>query len=264
MSVPRSLHCVVQGSGFGKVSKGYPYTCLPTNRLWLYLAILLLSLSSFLASCSSLSAGNGTGNVNSGQTEVPLGQIHWCGKPLTIFRDEGATAPVSATVTATTVGSTPTIATTATPTASPAQVTTLSDWSQIEPKLGFTVYLPMTLPKSTCLVSTSGTLHDPIFGSSFTIGYLLANHSSISLTEAPLRAQSREFQCTSNSTASSSTSNSKPGTPTVGPGPTQADLQLCSGVRESTSIVFSAGGSTQQLQQFFNALQPHINWVPVS
>lgn len=262
MSVPRSLHFVLQRLGLRKVREGYPSTLLLTRRLWLYLSISSLLLSFFLASCSGLKVGNQTGTVDPGQAQVQLTQIHWCGTPLMIFRDEGITAPVSATGTATTVASTPTVGVTAT--ASPVQTTTLSNWSQIEPKLGFPVYLPMTLPKSTCLVSASGTVHDPIFGSSFTIGYLLADHSSISLAEAPLRSQSPEFQCTANTTAASSTGSPKAGTPTVGPSSTLAGLQLCSGVRDGTSIIFSARGSAATLQHFFVALQPHINWVPAS
>jgi len=202
-----------------------------------------------------------------GSSQVALSQLHWCGKPLTIFRDEGATVASSVTPTATatttgtptaTAGITPTPTATATPSAH--KPVTITDWSQVKPNLGFVVYLPETLPQNSCLVSASGTVHDPIFGGSFTIGYLLPDHSSISLAEAPLHAQSREFQCSS----SSLTTPHAAGTPTPVSGSSQAAIQLCSGVRNNTSVVFSAGGNVDSLQRFFNALQPDVNWVPDS
>jgi hypothetical protein len=224
-----------------------------TRGPWLYLTMLLLVLCFFLASCSGLNFGvnpaaKGTSQSTATQP-VPLTQIHWCGKPLTIFRDEGASQPASTTPTAT-----------ATTTPSAGNPKTVTDWSQVEPNLGFVVYLPAMLPGNSCLVNASGTIHDPIFGGSFTIGYLLPDHSSISLAEAPQRSQNREFQC---SPANAGTSHGS-GTPTPSPGTAQALLQVCSGARDNTSIYLSANGSTNYLQQFFNALQPHVNWIPAS
>ena len=243
----------------------------PCNRYRarLYLPILLLLASLVFASCSGLNFGGTTGKVTPtvGSSQVALSQLHWCGKPLMIFRDEGAPPPGNVTPTATatptgtptaTVGITPTATATATTSTSPP--VTITDWSQVKPNLGFVVYLPESLPQNSCLVSASGTIHDPIFGGSFTIGYLLPDHSSISLAEAPLHSQSHEFQCS----PSSVTTPHAAGTPTPAPGPAQADQQLCSGARDNTSIVFSAGGSTDALQQFFNALQANINWVPAA
>src|SRR6266699_407015 len=233
--------------------------------------ILLLLAGLVFSSCSGLNFGGTPAKVTptAGSSQVALSQLHWCGKPLIIFRDEGATAPgsVTPTATATTTG-TPTATATAgntpTPTATAAPSThkpvTITDWSQVKPNLGFVVYLPEALPQNSCLVSASGTIHDPIFGGSFTIGYLLPDHSSISLAEAPLHSQSHEFQCSPASIATPHAS----GTPTPASGPAQAALQLCSGARDNTSIVFSAGGSTNSLQQLFAALQPNVNWVPTS
>src|SRR2546425_10177018 len=215
----------------------------PGWREWLFVVMSLVLASFFLASCSGLTFGGTPANTSANPIapQVTLAQLHWCGKPVMIFRDEGLSAPTSGTATTT--------AATAAPTARPTVVT---NWSQVEPQLGFTTYLPQTLPQNSCLVSASGTLHDPIFGGSFTIGYLLADHSSISLAEAPLRSQSHQFQCTPSSNGSP-----KAGTPAPA-------LQVCSGVQDGTSIVFSAYGSTDYLQQFFQGLQPHINWVPCS
>ncbi len=216
------------------------------------LGILCVFISFLLISCSN-AGGN---SANSTQAQVTPAQLHWCGKPVMIFRDEAASAQTTATVT---TGNTPTPGGTATVVAT-QQPTILTNWSQVEPQLGFTVYLPQMLPQNTCLVSASGTLHDPIFGGSFTIGYLLPDHSSISLAEAPLRSQNRQFQCSPSSTVDSP----KAGTPTANQGVGQANLQVCSGVQDKTSIVFSARGSTDYLQRFFNTLQPNINWVPGS
>ena len=243
----------------------------PRNR---YQARLCLSILSLLASlvfvsCSGLNIGGTPAKVTPtvGSSQVALSQLHWCGKPLMIFRDEGAPAPSSVTPTATatttgtptaTAGNTPTAAATATP--STNHPVTITDWSQVKPNLGFVVYLPESLQQNSCLVSASGTTHDPIFGGSFTIGYLLPDHSSISLAEAPLRSQSHEFQC---SPATVATPHAG-GTSTPAAGPAQAPLQLCSGARENTSIVFSASGTPTSLQQFFEALQPNVNWVPAS
>jgi hypothetical protein len=222
-------------------------------RGWLSLAISCVFLCSLLISCSSL----GGNSANPAATQVPLAQLHWCGKPVMIFRDEGGSASSSVTATLTT-GSTPTPAGTATIPVATGQPTIVTSWSLVEPQLGFTVYLPQALPENTCLVSASGTLHDPIFGGSFTIGYLLPDHSSISLAEAPFRSQNRQFQCS----PSSNSDSPKVGTPAASIKSGQAILQVCSGVQNTTSIVFSARGSTGYLLHFFDSLQPHINWVP--
>ena len=251
-----------------RTGEEWPGNRFPTR---LYLPILLLLASLVFSSCSGLNFGGTpakvTPTVTAGSPQVALSQLHWCGKPLIIFRDEGAPPPGSVTPTATTTttgtptataGNTPTPTATATP--NTHKPVTITDWSQVERDLGFVVYLPETLPQNSCLVSASGTVHDPIFGGSFTIGYLLSDHTSISLAEAPLRSQSHEFQCSSSNLATPHPS----GTPTQASNPSQAALQLCSGARDNTSIVFSAGGSVDSLQQFFNALQPNVNWVPAS
>ena len=246
---------------------------------WLFAAVGLMLSSIFLASCTGL-----FGNSSLATTATPtpskltLTKLHWCGKPSMVFRDEGAlvTATASATPTTTpavtaTVGSTPTASATAsaTPTATAMPTAhgprTISDWSQVEPNLGFTVYLPATLPRGTCLVSAQATIHDPIFGGNFFIGYLLPNHNSISLSEAPLNGQNVQFQCNPSGSASPQTKMTpKAGTPVPSASPTQAPNQLCSGARNTTNIVLLAQGSMDSLQNFFNALQPNVAWIPAS
>ncbi len=246
------------------------------QRTWLYLAMSMLLFSFFFAACSDSNPG---GNSNSGPTapssspstaQVELAQLHWCGKPIMLFRDDGAltgtgTSPSTPTSTATGTATPPV---TGTP-------KTITDWTQVEPNLGFTVYLPATLPQHTCLVSALGTIHDPILGGSFTIGYLLPDHSSISLAEGPLRGQSTQFQCNVSTTATTSSGHtgaeiqtlsvsSTSTKPSASPTPTQNPDQICSGVMNTTNIIFSARGKTESLQSFFNMLQPHVNWIPAS
>ncbi len=263
------------------------------QHAWLLLSTCLLLSSFFLVSCSGLNfIGSATSSPTAKPTpsQLPLTKLHWCDKPFIVFRDEHApvtVTPASGTPTTTitptvkttaTAGSTPgttaTASATITPTATTSPTattggppTTITDWSQVAPNLGFSVFLPASLPRNTCLVSASGTLHDPIFGGSFIIGYLLPDKSPISLSEAPMRTNSRDFQCTSPKGAVPQIPrNSNAGTPTpaLTPGPTQVPILLCTGARDSTNIVFSARGSETSLKQFFDALQPNIEWVPIA
>ena len=173
-----------------------------------------------------------------------------------VFRDEGATKINTPTATTGTPSISVTPLSTLTPLATPK---TLTDWSQVEPNLGFSVFLPQTLPQGSCLISASGTIHDPTFGGIFTIGYVLPDHDAISLSEAPLASQSSTFQC---SPASSTTSGKSNSTPT--PGPTAVPVQLCTGARSNTNIVLSARGATSALEQLFSALQANVAWVPTA
>ena len=257
----------------------------PHKFVWLQLATILILSNVFLASCTSWFGGNSGPSATATPSELAIAQLHWCGKPSMLFRDEGtvltptttataspapgatATATVTATVTAgttatTTAGSTPT----ATATVAPGTPRTISDWSEVEASLGFSVFLPSTLPRNSCLVNAQATIHDPIIGGSFTIGYLLPDHSALSLSEAPLISQSTTFQCnpSSGSTPHANTTP-KAGTPTPSPAATQgASLLLCSGAKDTTNIVMSAQGSTDHLQQVFTNLKPNIPWIPAS
>ncbi len=210
---------------------------------WLCLALFLAS-SMLFASCSFLGfAGTpvATSTPIRKPTSAPatlhLAQVPWCGKPVMVFRNLAASG---------------------TPGISSGPATTLTDWVQVKPLLGFTVYLPTTLPNGSCLVSASGTVRDPILGGSFVIGYVLPDHSSLTFSQAPQHAQSVTFQCNSTATAAPKTITS---TPSSTP---QATVQICSGAHGSTNIVFSISGNTDTSQQFFNTLQPDVNWVPAS
>ena len=235
---------------------GPAFTWMRRGRWGRVLALsVLLLLSVLLVACSSPFGGGGGGATTQATpsptaSQVTLAKLAWCSKPLMVFRDNGA-APVA---TGTPPSGTPTaVATTAAP-------KTLTDWTQVKPLLDFTTYLPTALPAGTCLVSASGIVHDAMLGSSFTIGYLLADHSAMTFSEAPLRAQGNTFEC--NPSATSGSGNAKTGTATATA--TGSGLLLCTGARNTTHIVFSARGTTTSLQQLFATLQPDINWVPVS
>src|ERR1700692_2325628 len=111
---------------------------------------LLFSLclfSCWLLSCTA----SGTVVKQKAEQQILLTQLHWCGKPMQLFRDEGAVAFASPA--------------NALPEASPTPggiPVTLKDWAQAKQSLGFRLYLPDTLPVGTCLMSAYGTVHDPI------------------------------------------------------------------------------------------------------
>ncbi|HCI81170.1 MAG TPA: hypothetical protein DHW02_15945 [Ktedonobacter sp.] len=235
----------------------------PLFYIWhtFFLLLSVLVVSMICAACSLFGAsGNATSTVTvpigggtSGtatQTDVSLSSLHWCGKPLVLFQDDGASK-----------GSTPDA--TATITVPMPQTTprTVTDWTQIEPNLGFTVYLPQALPQGTCLTSVYGTFHDPVLGGSFTIGYLLPDHTALGLSEAPLLSQNTQFQCSPSSTTATTQGKSS-ATPT--PDATTEPLQLCTGAQGTTSIVLSAHGNATVLQKFFSTLQSHVNWQPAA
>jgi hypothetical protein len=216
-------------------------------RLTSQLAFLsILLTSTLLVACAS---NHGGLPETTGTKTTPLAQLHWCGgKPLMVFHDEGTSATGNATAQAR-------------PTAR-ATPTTLTSWNTVKAHLGFTVYLPASLPDGTCLMSVSGTTHDPVFGSSFTIGYLLPTDDSINISEAPVHMQNLAFQCNVSS-ASSPSSKATPAN-SASSATAKAPVQICTGVQKGTSIVLAARGTTSELKAFFQNLQPNINWQPAS
>ena len=251
------------------VSEGFSYYMLLRWK-GIYGCVGLVLACVLFISCSGLSlGGTTTKSPLSASADVALAKLHWCGKVLMIFRDEGAggtggTAPSAGTATVAPGTPTAVVATPATAATTPTP-TTLTDWQQVKSELGFTPYLPVTLPAGTCLVSAYGMVHDPILGGSFTIGYLLPDHSAVTFSEAPLSAQNKnaQFQCNV-MTSSDTTTVKKSGTPVATSSKATLPLQDCTGVRTTTSVVFSARGTTASLHGFFNALQPNVNWVPAA
>lgn len=247
-----------------------------------YLVFSVLLAGVLLASCSNPFASSQASPTATLSPDVPLAQLSWCSKPNMLFRDEGAVPTVTATTTpaatatataSVTPGGSPTATTTTTvgssptPTISPGTPTTIKDWNVVKVGLGFTVFLPVNLPRGTCLVSAQATVHDPTFGGSFLIGYLLPDHTSITVSEAPLTSQNATFQCNvsnSSTTQKSSPSAAGTATPHVAASPTPIPLQLCSGARDTTNIVLSARRSVEYLQQTFNGLRSNVTWIPAS
>lgn len=220
------------------------------------LTLLSLLLTSILVvACAS---GDGGQTSITGTKTTPLTQLHWCGKkPLMVFRDEGASATVTAGNTTATENQT-TPRTTA---------TTLTNWDMVKTDLDFTVYLPGSLPNGTCLMSAAGTVHDPIFGSSFTIGYLLPTDDSINISEAPVHMQNLTFQCNiekASNIASNTASNTVASNTVSSVTAAKEPVQICTGVQRGTSIVLAARGTTDDLKAFFQNLQPNIDWMPAS
>ena len=257
----------------------------PGRSVCFFLATFLLLSNVFLAACSnpfSFGGSQSSPTTTATPSELALAQLHWCGKPSMLFRDEGAVTPTATASAIPGVTSTPTSTTTVAPgttvtatagstetptaTVAPGAPRTITDWSEIEAGLGFTVYLPATLPGGTCLVNAQATIHDPIIEGSFTIGYLLPDHSALSLSEATLISQNTAFQCNPSNGATPQANNTpKAGTPVVSPSATQeVPLQLCSGAKDTTNVVMSARGSSDRLQQFFHNLQPNVSWIPAS
>lgn len=237
------------------------------RRLSGYAVVGVLLASVLFSACSNPLSGGKTQSATATPSSLALAKLKWCTQPFIVFRDEhpaaasGSVTPTTtATATATaTATSSVTPGATATGTAGPA---TLTDWSQVQPLLGFTVYLPPHLPNGSCLVSASGTVHDPIFGGSFTIGYLLPNHTALSLSEAPQGSNSLSFECTQSSGSAQQTTHAVTTTPTASP--TTTPYEVCSGVKGTTNVVFSGQGSTSSLTKFYNQLQPNVAWVPAS
>jgi hypothetical protein len=141
--------------------------------------------------------------------------------------------------------------------------TAINDWNTVKENLGFTIFLPKTLPAGSCLLNVSSSLRDPIFGSNFSITYVLSDQNSVSFSQAPSRAQAASFQCNvSDAPAGAENGVAKKETPGATPAPATNPVQLCNGVREKTNIVFSARGATPTLEQFFQGLQPDVDWMP--
>jgi hypothetical protein len=225
----------------------------PQSIHFTLLSMLLAGI--LLTACTS---GNGGPSSITGQNTTPLAQLHWCsGKPLMVFHDERASPAGTATGTQTETQAPARATTSSTP-------TTLTNWDIVKTQLDFTVYLPGSLPNGSCLISASGTTHDPVFGSSFTIGYLLPTEDSINISEAPARMQNPTFQCSSTS-ASNTASKIVASNPAISAtAAAKAPIQICTGLQQSTSIVLAARGTTSDLKTFFQTLQPNVDWVPGS
>jgi hypothetical protein len=213
----------------------------PRVRLAAATASLTLLLGALVAAGCA-----GTTPVVTGGS-LALNQVPWCDQPYIDFQDDGKlNHPI------------------------------LSNWAAVKGQLGFTPYLPPTLPRGACLDFASGTIHDPIFGGLFRITYNVANVGPVAFNEAPRNAGQggaipTKFQC---STAASSTPSPSPtpgdtptpnGTPTATAAPTGTPvppLTVCQGAKGSTNVTMASSESADSLNQLFGAMQPNVDWVP--
>src|SRR5438105_382724 len=126
MSVSRSFSSGVQMRDL-QWKRPFWFGFMPKRQEWICLFAYLLMSSTLLVSCSWLNFGGGPGATATARptpSGAALANLHWCGKALMIFRDEGvpgtvtpaaSTPTTAATVTATSaVQATPSIGTTPT------------------------------------------------------------------------------------------------------------------------------------------------------
>jgi hypothetical protein len=120
----------------------------------------------------------------------------------------------------------------------------LTNWADVKDQLGFTYYLPSSLPKGTCLVLAGGKIHDAVFnGGTFGITYNLPNDGPLSFSEAPKQSNaSTNVQCVQ------SASDTK--------------TNICQGVVGDTNVTIASRLSTSAIQNYFSSLKGNLAWVP--
>ncbi len=189
----------------------------------LFAALLLLMTLVVLAACNPFSSGDGIGG---NKDTVALAKTPWCDKPLINFQDDSTTSQA-----------------------------TITKWEQVKDQLGFTPYLPATLPKGSCLALVGGSIHDPIYGGHFSITYILPQTGPISFSEAPKRANLGDTtQC-----QETTTQQTQQGTPTPQP---NSQSTVCIGAIAKTSITIAARQSSDEVKNIFSTLKADVVWVP--
>lgn len=166
-----------------------------------------------LGGCSL--GGGSTAKTSS--NDLALNAVPWCGgQSLFSFQDDSTTAQI-----------------------------TVTDWSKVKGQLGFTPYLPTTLPKGTCLALAGGTIHDPIYGGHLSVTYILPSQVPVSFSEAPVHTgQQSALQCVASSQ--------------------DATTAICIGVQGTTTVTIASKQPTSQLQSFFKTLKPATDWTPAA
>lgn len=168
-----------------------------------------LLLAAALAGCRL----GGSGTQKTSTAKPDLTTLPWCDQPYLNFVDDST------------------------------QAQTPIDWSQASDQLGFTLYLPASLPKGSCLVLAGGSIHDPIYGAHVSLTWDLApDLSPLSFSEAPRRGAASRPQCEASSQ--------------------DAKVSVCLGSIKDTSITIVSKQSPAQLEAVFNALQPNVEWMP--
>jgi hypothetical protein len=162
-----------------------------------------------LAGCNLFGGGPSATNAQS------LTQIPWCDRKDINFLDQSA------------------------PNAAP-----LTSWPDVKDQLGFTYYLPATLPKGTCLVLAGGTIHDSVFnGGKFSITYNLPESGPIAFTEAPKQPNvATSVQCVQSAQ--------------------DTKTNICQGVIGETSVTIASRLSTDAIQGYYSSLKGNVAWTP--
>lgn len=181
-------------------------------RMRLITLALALGAALTLAGCS-LGGGDG-GSGSGGQS---LSSLPWCAQPQVSFMDSTS-----------------------------ASQQPITRWDQVKDKLGFTPYLPASLPKGACLDLVGGTIHDPMLGGHLSVTWVLPGGSPISFSEAPKRGGALGApQCTQSAQGSDATT-------------------LCIGAIGDASVTIASHLSQSQIIEYFNQLRPATDWEPSS
>lgn len=176
---------------------------------------LLLLLALALSGCGPF-GGGGSGPLASSGSNQSLSSLSWCDRPLITFQDDSTTSQ-----------------------------NMLTSWSAVKDQLGFTPYLPETLPQGSCLALAGGSIHNPIYVGQFSITYVLPKIGPISFSEAPLHeGLSNKTQCIQ------STQDNK--------------TTICVGAIANTSITIASRQSAADIQSMFGDLKPDVEWVPAN
>jgi len=171
---------------------------------------IVLTLAFVLAGCSSGSSTTSTSG------DLQLKQVPWCLDPDISFQDDGTT-----------------------------NQTIITNWDDVKDQLGFTPYLPSSMPKGSCLALAGGSIHNPIYGGQLSITYNLPDGVPLSFSQAPKRPNlPSATQCIQSSQDSKTT--------------------ICSGVKDNTSVTIASRQTAAQLQALFGTLQPNVDWLPAS
>jgi hypothetical protein len=178
---------------------------LVVSNLWVLGLVAVLTL----AGCTLFGSGS------SGTSAQSLTQIPWCDRKDISFRD-----------------------------ASASNADPLTNWADVKDQLGFTYYLPASLPKGTCLMFSRGTIHDSVYnGGQFKITYYLPDTGPLAFSESPKQANvSSNFQCVQ------SAQDSK--------------INICQGVIGDTNVTLASRLSTAAMQSYYSSLKGNLAWAP--
>jgi hypothetical protein len=130
---------------------------------------------------------------------------------------------------------------------------TITAWDQVKGQLGFTPYLPASLPKGSCLDLVGGAIHDPVFGGHLSITWILPGNNPLSLSEAPKRG---------NTATSPQCAQGAATTPVAGQ--STAPTTVCIGAAGNTSVTVASFLPQSQIVAYFNNLQAASNWEPAA